>query len=113
MSDLTTTAQAVQQAVAAVDPAALTPLQLAMAAGPVLAHLVKPYADRVPAGLRPLAIGLGMAAVTTLTAVSQGTPWKSALGYGLTTAFGGKLYHALVLKDGGVLAPKATEAPKA
>jgi len=113
MLDLSATAQALQQiataaaqaqgAVVPVASSGMTPLQTAFTAGPVLAHFVQPLADKIPAAARPAVLGLVMAAVTTGTAHSQGTPWAQACGYGLATTFGAKIYHTLALKNGSLL----------
>ena len=69
----------------------MTPLQLSLAAGPVLSHMVEPLADKIPATWRPTLIAVGMGASTAGVAMLSGKPWPVALGLGLGTCLSGKV----------------------
>jgi hypothetical protein len=101
--DMTITAQALSQAAPAV--AALSPLQLALLAGPLLAHLfqaVKPKM-RVPEDMKPYLAVASMVGATTMAATATGTPLPAALGLGIATAAVGTGWHVGFLSSSGVL----------
>jgi hypothetical protein len=83
--------------------AGLTPLQLALAAGPLMAHSVQPFVDKLPASFKPVILAVGMAAATAATAMTQGSTWQAAAGYGVATALAAKGWHLAFLKNGGLL----------
>lgn len=98
--DVTMTAQVAQVAQQA---AALNPATLAVLGGLIMSHLVEPISEKIPAAWRPTLITLGMGMATAFTAMSQGVPPATALGYGVASVATAKLYHVAVFKDGGVL----------
>ena len=101
LEQLNTAAQTLQTSAGTAD--GFSPVTLAVAAGPLLAHAIKDIMPKVPNSLRPMVAMLGMAGATTAAAVSKGTPLSTALGYGLVTALAGTGWHLAVLKDGGLL----------
>ena len=100
--DVTSTAKVIET-VQSLQSGGLSPDKLVIAAGIISSHIAGGVADKIPTAFRPLAIALGSAAITAGAAVTAGTPWQQALGYGVGSAAVGKLYHLTLLKDGSLL----------
>lgn len=83
---------------------AMSPTELALMLGPVIAHVVQPVSGLIPAKVRPLLIGLGAVAIgAAATSAETGAPFKACLAQGVGTALAAKVYHAGVLKQDGFL----------
>ena len=112
--DITTTAQVIQAA-QQVSQSGFSPQTLVIAAGILNSHVAQGFAAKLPDSIRPLVIAIGSAVITAGAAVSAGSDWRTAVGYGIGAAAVGKVYHLAALKPDGVLAGllKALTAPKA
>lgn len=101
--DLTVTAQVVTAVAQVAAQNGLSPVMLASLAGIVMSHVVRPLAAKIPDVVKPAVLAVGMGLSTAVTAVTQGVPVATALGYGLTSVGVSKLYHMVVFQNGGVL----------
>ena len=101
LGQLNTAAQSIKTAAAST--AGLSPMEIALAVGPIISHISKDVTKYIPDSLRGPASILSMIGATTIGAISQGTPWQQAVGYGFVTALTGTAWYHAVAKDGSVL----------
>lgn len=107
---LTLTAQPLAHAVAGLSSTGLSPLQLSFAIGPLLAHSAPLLLSKIPSQYQHAVQDVGTVVTTAGVAVSQGSTWQSALGYGIATAFSARIYHRIALHPNGLLASLANFA---
>lgn len=114
--NITETAQAVSLASNLVATGGgFNPSTLTVLGGVLLSHFTTPVAEKIPASVRPYAIGAGHIALGALaTSQATGTPFAANLGTGLAAAGTAALYHSALYKKDSFLANilKGMFAPK-
>ncbi len=87
--DLTATAQALSalnQAVAGASAQPVSPTTLTVVGGVIYSHVIQPHMAGMEAKLKPIVGLVGPGVAAAAVAMSNGSDWKTAAGYGAVAA---------------------------
>lgn len=108
MLDVSATAQvlaAVNQALAAHAGGAaqpVSPTTLAVVGGVIYSHVIQPHMAGMEARLKPLVGVVGPGVVAAVTAMSNGSDWRTAAGYGAVASVAAAGNHWALFSGSGL-----------